>query len=228
MEIRNFLQKLLDFGKQEGYFEETTIGQLKKTCCEHGVTGVIDFDRTKDIVISRFDLQTLKSADALKIVPLSHTLDFIELKGFKKFIQYRSQSHEPTGDQVREKIATFDLVNKIRDSIHILQTIVFFRQLELTKKERAVFYQIPKRFIVVIDIEIEKNPLELFAVTLSFLSEMSTPIDKQIAGILKTELDKIPDSSLGNIQKPQLMSCKSIDEFYAQFNGGTGICAGQS
>lgn len=220
MEIRNFLQKLLDFGKQEGYFEETTIGQLKKTCCEQGVTQVIDFDRTKAIVISRFDLQTLKSADALKIVPLSDILDFIELKGFKKFIRYRARSNEPTGAQVREKIETFDLVNKIRDSIHILQTIVFSRKLELTKKERTIFYRIPKRFIVVVDIELEQNPLELFTLTLSFLSEISTPIDKQIAGMFKMELDKIPDSPLCNIQKPQLMSCRSIDEFYAQFDGG--------
>lgn len=220
MEIRNFLQKLLDLGRQKGYFEETSIGQLKKTCCEHGVTSVIDFDRTKDIVISRFDLQSLKSADALKIVPFSEILDFIELKGFKKFIRYRSESTELTGDQVREKIETFDLVNKIRDSIHILQTIVFSREMELIKKERAVFYRIPKRFYVVVDIEMDQNPLELFTLTLSFLSEISTPIDKQIAGIFKMELDKIPDSPLCNIQKPQLMSCRSIDEYYAQFDGG--------
>jgi hypothetical protein len=215
MEIRNFLQKLLDFGKHGGYFKETTIGQLEKTCCEQSVTTVIDFDGTKDIVISEFALQTLKSSDALKIVPHTNRLDVIELKGFKKFMKYQLRSGGSAEAQVREKIESFELVGKIRDSIYILQTVAFSRKLELTKKERAVFYGIPKRFIVVVDIEMEKNPVEYIALTLSFLSEASTSIEKQVASILKMELDKIPGSPFSNIQKPQLMNCKSIDDYYA-------------
>jgi len=106
MEIKDFLQKLLDFGKQEGYFEETTIGQLDKSCCKDSITTIIDFDRTKDIIVSE-------------------------------------------------------------------------------------------------------------------LIETSTSIEKQISGIVKMEIDKIPGSPFNNIQKPQLMNCKSIDDYYASNYGAS-------
>jgi hypothetical protein len=218
MEIRDFLQKLLDFGKQEGYFEETTIGRLEKSCCKDSVTGIIDFDKAKDIIVSEFELQTLKSSDGLKISPLFGNLDFIELKGFKKFIRHQFKAGEPAEIQIREKVENFELVSKIRDSIYILQTIVLSRKLDLCKRERTVFYNIPKKFIVVVDIEMDENPIEYIALSLSFLSETSTSIEKQISGIVKMEIDKIPGSPFNNIQKPQLMNCKSIDDYYARID----------
>jgi hypothetical protein len=218
MEIKDFLQKLLDFGKQEGYFEETTIGQLDKSCCKDSITTIIDFDRAKDIIVSEFELQTLKSSDALKISPLPGNLDFIELKGFKKFIKHQFRTGDPAGIQIREKVENFDLVSKIRDSIYILQTIVLSRKLELSKKELTVFYKIPKKFIIVVDIELDENPIEYIALSLSFLSETSTSIEKQISDIVKKEIDKIPGSSFNNIQKPQLMNCKSIDDYYVRID----------
>lgn len=211
------MRRLLDFGKREGYFKETAIGQLAKTCCKQSVTTVIDFDRTKDVVVSEFHLQTLKSSDALKIVPHVGSIDFIELKGFKKFMKYGLRSGEPgeARGQVREKIESFELAGKIMDSLYILQTVVFSRKFELTKAERAVFDGVSKRFIVVVDIEMDENPVEYIALTFSFLGEASTSIEKQVSGILKEELSKIPGSFLSNIQKPQLMNCNSLDAYYA-------------
>jgi hypothetical protein len=69
-----------------------------------------------------------------------------------------------------------------------------------------------------VDIEMDENPIEYIALSLSFLSEASTSIEKQISGIVKMEIDKIPDSPFNNIQRPQLMNCKSIDDYYAEID----------
>lgn len=223
---RPLLQKLLDFGKREGYFKEATIRQLAKTCCKQSSTTVIDFDGTKDVVVSEFHLRTLKSSDALKIVPYADSIDFIELKGFKQFMKYGLRSGEPgeARGQVREKIESFELAGKIMDSIYILRTMVYSRKFELTKVEREFFDGVPKRFIVVVDIEMDENPVEYIALTFSFLSEASTSMERQVSCILREELDKIPGSLLSNIQKPQLMNCKSVDTYYDSIDRDNRAC----
>ncbi len=51
---------------------------------------------------------------------------------------------------------------------------------------------------------------------IDFLGAASTPVETQIAALLKTEVDKMAGSPFDNIQKPQLTDCKSLDGFYSR------------
>ena len=74
-----------------------------------------------------------KSADALKILPHLNRLDFIELKGFQKFIQYDKEKN------FQKKIEGFDLEGKIKDSLLVLDLVVKDKSICFTKHYSRLF-----------------------------------------------------------------------------------------
>ncbi len=215
MELKDFLQKLLDFGCNSEYFNIKPIGQLNKSCCPNSKTEVIDFDATKDKLCKEKGFQTFKSCDALKILPKSERLDFIELKGFKQFVK-RLKSDLSSSEQIDKQIEKFDLANKVFDSNHIMYSLIHDKYYNLEKCDKVYYQTVKKSYIILVDIELEENGIENIALTLEFLGEDSTPIEKQILSKLTTTIiTKDIISSIKNFNQPILKSCKTIDDFYA-------------
>ncbi len=214
MELKNFLQRLLDFGCNSDYFEIKPIGQLDKGCCPDSKTEVIDFDATKDKLCQETNLQTFKSCDALKILPELERLDFIELKGFQKFIKYQLKSDVSNSQKIDEQIEKFDLVDKIIASNHIIYLLIHNKNNSLKKYDRAYHRTVEKNYIILVDVELEKQAIENIALTLAFLSEASTPIEKQIASKLKTKITDLDTNLVPSLNQPILKSCNNIDDFY--------------
>jgi hypothetical protein len=61
---------------------------------------------------------------------------------------------------------------------------------------------------------VEEQGIQNLALTLEFLSETSSPLEKQIATKLAVEIDELSDFPF-KLNKPILKSCKTIDSFYA-------------
>lgn len=213
MEVKDILEKIDALGQEHDFFVYTTIGELDKSCCSTSETTVIDFDKTKDFVCKKSDMNPISSSDALKIIANNHRLDFIEMKSFQKFIQWQLKEDVPIDDQldkVNKQIEDFDLKSKIKGSLLILDNIAHSNKLNLTKKERHLLDNTEKNFIVLTDISVEENPLEFITETLDFLGQASSSIQN----ILKEELASINPSALHNFHQPKLKSCDDIDEFY--------------
>ncbi len=218
MELKDFLQRLLDFGLHENYFDLNQIGKLDKTCCPEAKTEVVDFDKTKTSIMQQCGLNQVKSCDALKIIPAAKRLDFIELKGWQHFIQHHSMTNSPK--HIDEKIQGFNLAGKIKDSLLVLDLLVKSKWFDMTNSEKQYYREADKYYIVLVDIDIEEDPKRNLAVTLEFLSEVSTPIEQQIAAGLNEELNKIPFFPFENLHPPLLKSCKNIDVYYAVIEAG--------
>ena len=213
MEI-TLLEKLLNFGLINGYFFITEIGNLDKSCCPNLKTKVIDFDKTEEIHRSKHNYQNLKSCDALKILDKLKRIDFIEMKGFKQFINWQLKGSIPIDNQVIGKIYEFDFISKIRDSIIILNNIVLSKSFNISGKEQKLFHKISKNFIILTDIDIQQNPIEHITISLTFLSQTSSKIEYKISELLEKEVNQLDVRSFDNIQSPILLSCKNFDEFY--------------
>ena len=133
------------------------------------------------------------------------------MKGFKEFIKRQLNHSDSIDSQVRNKITDFDFLSKIRDSIIILNNIVLFKSFNITGKEQ-IYHKIVKNFIILTDIDIQQNPLELIAFSLSFLGQASSDMETIVAKIVDDEIKQL--EAFENIQKPILFTCKKFDEFY--------------
>ncbi|MEY4504400.1 MAG: hypothetical protein RL154_694, partial [Pseudomonadota bacterium] len=83
------LQKLLNYGISNNYFEIQKLKYIDKSCCENQECELIDFDKTAKKITEECGIQTQASCDCIKICLLENTIDFIELKGFCKFKEYQ-------------------------------------------------------------------------------------------------------------------------------------------
>ncbi len=190
------LETLIEQGVARGFFELSELGQLDKSCCLDSKLAVIDFDKTKETIVAiNKSLQQPKSTDALKIIPQLNRLDFIELKGFKIFIQRDKTKN------FQKKIEDFDLEGKIIDSLFVLDCIVKDNSIQFNKIEIKEYRHTEKYYFIVVDIEPSKEPIKDRLINLIFLS-------------LKNSLNDIQNSSLHNLNKPQLLSCNQIDRYY--------------
>jgi predicted nuclease of restriction endonuclease-like (RecB) superfamily len=209
------LKRLMEFGIQEKFFDIKPIGELPKSCCTQSKVDVIDFDQTKEIISKIGGLQQPKSADALKILPELNHIDFIELKGFQQFIKHfdkQSKGHFQPDETIKNQIVDFNLSQKIHDSLFILNSLIHHKDFKRTQSEAAKFKQITKGYLIVVDIELNKDPIKDRLVTLAFLSKGS--LEHRIINQLNNSIGEIPASALENLEAPKLVSCKTIDAYY--------------
>ncbi|MEI2664062.1 hypothetical protein [Rossellomorea sp. LJF3] len=212
------LQRLLDHGINNSYFKIKPIKDIEKSCCQVSITEVIDYDDTKRYMIdtlnqSSITFQDPKSCDALKIIPASDRIDFIEFKGLDLFINNLSGTEVQVERQLTKQVNKFDFETKIKDSLFILDLITKIGSLEMTKKERDYFKEISKNYIIMVDVEIEKDPMKNMAFNLMYLSETSNFKEKLITYIQDT-LTGIKERI--EINKPILLSNKRIDSYYKE------------
>jgi len=210
MDMKEFLKDFLQFGLDKGYFRVVAVKDLPKVCCPESNIEAIDFDETKEIYCQESKIPSLNSCDALKIIRDQQRIDFIEFKGFKDFVARNPKAAE---EDVERKIEGWNLQGKIIDSNHLLYGLLN-KRVNTTKPERSYYHQVAKNYLVVIDIDPEKQGIESIAVTLDFLSEASSPIEKIIANKLNDTIRCFPSSELLNIKQPMLKSCQSFDAFY--------------
>jgi hypothetical protein len=211
------LERLTGFAIEQGFFVIQSLGQLPKSCCAGAETEVIDFDKTKEKISELASLNQPKSADALKILPHLNRLDFIELKGLATFIRL----YKPTADidqKVNNQLARFDLQRKIKDSLFVFNCLVNNNKFSCSKAERVQYDQVAKHYLVVVDIDLQQNPIADRLATLKFLSEDPCNISTKISVALRETVDGLPSSVLENLQKPELLSCSKLDAYYARLS----------
>jgi hypothetical protein len=215
MDVKSFLKNFLKFGIDNGYFKLLAVKDIPKVCCPESDIEAIDFDQTKEGICKEFKRSSLKSCDALKIIPERQRIDFIEFKGFKNFIANNSNIDER---KVKKQIEGLNLSGKIIDSNHLLEILLSKRH-DTTVSEKKFYYQVEKNYIIVTDLD---DGIENFMLTLDFLSEVSEPysIERTIVDKLGREVNSLPGSELHNIKPPMLKSCRSFDTFYQK----EGIC----
>jgi hypothetical protein len=201
------LGKLLKYGISKKYFEIVTIGKLKESCCKKSKIEIIDFDKTKEKIVEEFELATLKSCDALRIMPTNKCIDFIEIKSSKDILNRRGKNLNVS---IEDRVNNFDFQGKIRESLIIISNIVSKNDNKFSGKERDMFFNIKKNYIILTDISPEENPEQNLLLNLSYLSEFSSPLSV----LFKEKLDRINPDQLNNLQKPILMGCESFERYY--------------
>ncbi len=230
MGVESLLTRLITYGKSNGITDETgdlqpffvfeELGKIDKSCCTTATTEIIDFDLCKETIVKKINSSTIKSCDALKILPSKQRIDFIELKGFKKFIEWQLSKEEDTNKAIQAKIEKFDFPSKIYDSLHLVDCILREKDFKFTVSERKDFLNVEKQFIIVVDIDIDfgRKPFEAFLKTINVLSKLPTPrinlVKKQIKRNLQSSLRNIPDNQLARLRRPILKTCDNIDAYY--------------
>jgi len=213
------LERLVEFGISEGFFDIMPLGKLEKNCCSTSKIEIIDYDKTKEMVTKTSPLHQPKSADALKILPQLNRIDFIELKGFEKFIQYNNDKPD-VDEEISNQVKKFGLTEKIRDSLFVLSFLIKFKNFKCTKTESEQYQKVKKNYLIVVDIDLYQDPIKDRLITLAFLSENTTNIKRKIAEELNRSIDNIPCSSLENLEKPKLLNCRKIDGYYEELLRG--------
>jgi len=209
MAVEAFLNELVKYGEDEDLFLEMPMKDVPKSCCGNASTEVYDFDKCKEQVTKKHRIDEPRSCDALKILSEKGTIDFIEFKGWKQFIE-QQPSEQKAQRQVEKKVNEFS--EKISDSLLVLSLIVLssdFNPINI-KKKRA-YKNAQKRFILVVDIEEHKNnPLEALTATLGVLESASSTLE-----LIHDRVEVIGADDLINRQRPLLKTCSTIDKFYA-------------
>lgn len=198
------LNRLYEIGKKHYFMEEKAIKDIPKSCCKNEKCLVIDFDKLKEKIVKKHNLQTVSSCDGLKICIENDLIEFIELKSIKKFIENQKKL---TKEKIDRQIKRFDFEKKIEDSLFLLNVLLRSNTSDLKKEDLEKFKDIKKRYFVVTDLELENNPLYNLDFTLKFLSEYP-PYQSYIKICIENKLNKIELCFL--IEKPRLLSCKDI------------------
>ncbi len=204
MDTNFFIRKLSNI-KLDNFqiFEIKTIKDLDKSPCPQATTEVFDFDKTKEIIVKHYHLQTISSCDGLKVVKNQSFIDFIELKSLKQILKFSNFSDVT---EFAKKIKSLNLVRKIIDSNFLIQQLLNDRKFGFSKEERDLYTNLPKRYIIVFDTDLINNPREFIFNSFTFLS-----VKQKLNEII---LKEIKTSELMNIQPPIIKNCTTIDELY--------------
>ncbi|MBI5916228.1 MAG: hypothetical protein HY842_12705 [Bacteroidetes bacterium] len=195
----------------------STIGSVDKSCCTAAATEIIDFDRLKGKLVREKGLQTLKSCDGLKILPASGRIDFVEMKGVRKMLQFTKNHSKPAElhQEISDRFDSFNFLGKIRDSWTLLTLVASLKEFLVEGGTRNELFEARKHLVILTDIDPNENAVELIALNLQYLATFSTPIERQISKLFANALDAIPEGLFLNFQKPILKNCNDVDAYYA-------------
>lgn len=202
---------LLDYWLNKGWTKETTICSIHDPLCScvlKSKVAVIDFDAVKMGYEKQHKIASPASVDALRYD--EKELTFIEVKGWKKFLDFTGKVTE---EKIDKKRKDYEYKKKLDDSLNIcLQTI---REQNLISEDE--FCRFPKRYIVVIDVQVKKEPLASLAVSLQMLATSSTSWDTMCWQKTQSDVDQIPqeDYSGLNMKHPHLVSCSDFDACFS-------------
>lgn len=153
---------------------ETTICHLHKPCDGHplckttSVTPVLDFDYI-ETKLATGNCSPKRSCDGVTLNNDHSVFCFVEIKGWEKFVSYNiADAVSPSeGDRTKvdEQVATYDLKGKLMQSIN---------DCEVVTGQKDLFPRIPYAYVIVTDINSEKEAIEDFAANLSSLAETAS------------------------------------------------------
>lgn len=201
------INELLDYWLKQGWTRKTTICNIHDplcSCASKSEIAVIDFDAVKRGYEKQHKIASPASVDALRND--GKELTFIEIKGWKKFLRFTSRITE---GKIDKKRSDYEYKKKLDDSLHIcLQTI---REQKLISEEE--FRRFPKRYVVVTDVQVKKEPLASLTINLQMLATSSTSWERMCWQKTQADVNQIPqeDYSELNMKHPHLVSCADFD-----------------
>ena len=153
---------------------ETTICHLHKPCDGHPLckttsnTPVVDFDYIEKRLATG-SRRTMPSCDGVTLNKDHSVFCFVEIKGWEKFVSFNISDavslSEGDRTKVDEQVATYDLKGKLMQSIN---------DCEVVTGQKDLFPRIPYAYVIVTDINSEKEAIEDFAANLSSLAETAS------------------------------------------------------
>lgn len=187
---------------------------LEKSCCPNVQTKFFDFDKIKEWYCKEQECITISSVDALHIHDNSNSVYFVEMKGWKAFIEHNPKA---TDKAIIKQAAKFDFISKFEDSLSILNNIIRFNNFTpvLTKDQLIQFKKCLKHFILITDLDSVANPLQEIVATLSILSQTSSKVNF-IHDSTNKALSKLNTIDYGytNLQTPKRLNCSQVDHFF--------------
>ncbi len=175
--------------------------RCKKTrcCSKESKVEQLDFDTVKKLWCKKNGKASCRSVDGLTYN--ADTLFLVEMKGTWEFIHYQENSYE----NIDKQINSYELQAKCLDSVGICENMTQTEQ--LCKLMHVVF-------LLVTDVDPEKDPLRAFAESLDMLATTSTNWEKVYTDSLAERLDK-EMVGLSDI-KSHFVFCKRIDDYINQ------------
>ena len=167
---------------------------LRNGFCTHSQSiRVINFDSVKDEFCKGYP-EKPSSVDVICVSGTDKVFYFVELKGWKKYIENVSkQKHTP-----KDTVEGYKLSKKLSDSQNICKQIA---------SNKELFSDIPIRFLLVTDIETKTHGIESFHSLLNQLGETSSNIYLECLQLARNTLDL----EIG-IDRDYI-SCQDFDEF---------------
>lgn len=168
--------------------DETTICHLHKPCDGHPLcktisnTPVVDFDYIEK-KLATGNRSLMPSCDGVALSNDHSVFCFVEIKGWEKFVSRKiSDANSPSEEDMAKvdvQAAKYDLKGKLMHSIN---------DCEVVTRQKDLFPRIPYAYVIVTDINSEKEAIEDFAENLSSLAETAsvwTYCDEKMKEILK-------------------------------------------
>lgn len=203
------VRDLFDYWLKESWTEEATICRLHDPGCfceRKSKVTVLDFDSVKNGYAKQHGISSPSSVDALRSD--EDELTFIEVKGWKNFLKY----NQVTETKIDKQLRGYHYKKKLDDSLNIcIQTI---REQRLVSEEE--FCSLPKRYVVVTDVRVAREPLTSLAVNLQMLATTSTSWEAMCVQKMQSGVNEIPqeDYSSLNMKHPHLISCFDFDTYF--------------
>ena len=150
-----------------------------------------------------FEVSDKTCCDALLI---NNSITFIEFKSFKDVKKYEKENSNEKEDFFLNDIKD-SLVNKIDDSLWILDYIVRHKNFSMTKENKKIYKTLEKNYYIVPDVDIK--PIEQLQVTLNLLASGTTNIYDNLISVTSQIVDNM---EIYELNKPQLIDCDKLKE----------------
>ena len=209
MDQKRFFKTLLSIkinGKP--IFVRKRIKDIPQSPCKNSETIVCDFDHAKRIIVKKYNLISLSSCDAIKLLENVPRIDFIEFKSIKDILLSDTKGFRSVDDFMR-KISNLNLHQKIIDSYHLLYNIITDNAYDFKGNDRKVYNALKKLYIIVFDFD-QITPLQRIQFSLNYLGSYYS-IERMVKEAVS---EKIKPADLLNISAPIIKDCQTIDPFY--------------
>ncbi len=174
----------------------STLCGLHKPCregrrCLSGSSGeLVDFDQVERL--HHAGMAPKPSVDGVAVNSKGTCFCFVEIKGWEMFLEHA----EVTEGKIEKQVEKYDLQGKLDNSLCICTEL---------SRDGHCFDEMPFVYVLVTDIEVEKDPLESLAFSLEALAETSSKWFRLCNDALRKKLMEI-----GGVRK-RYVNCRDFD-----------------